>query len=57
MTDFTAEASDIDLADQAVPIGEPADEADPFSPDVEADAADLIEQHQDVPPGDDDYER
>lgn len=57
MTDFIDEASDTDLADQAVLIEEAADEVEPFSPDVEADAADLIEQHQSVPSGDDDYER
>lgn len=59
MTDFIAEASDTDLADQAVPVGDPADESDLLTVNTtgEADAADVFEQHQSVPSPDDDYDR
>lgn len=55
------EASDADLAEQALPVGEPDDGTDPASEyttvDLEADTADMIEQQQDVPSADDDYDR
>ena len=61
MTDPIAEASDTDLANQALPVDDPDDETDPFgasaTASVEADAADLLEQHQSVPSADDDYDR
>ncbi|MBS9535319.1 hypothetical protein KIH27_17170 [Mycobacterium sp. M1] len=61
MTDYLTEASDRasenDLADQAVFAGEPLEGVEPFPVGTEADTADLIEQHQSVPSGDDDYDR
>ncbi|HET9874594.1 MAG TPA: hypothetical protein VFQ37_02375 [Mycobacterium sp.] len=61
MTDPIAEASDTDLANQALPVDDPAGEPDPFTDDAiagaEADLADVFEQHQSVPSSDDDYER
>lgn len=57
MTEFIGEASDLDLADQAVPV----DDASEETPDADitvtddANVADVIEQHQGVPSGDDDY--
>lgn len=63
MTDSHAEASDTDLAEQALPAdgGFEDDEAEVFSEDVavdaEADTADLLEQQHSVPSPDDDYDR
>jgi hypothetical protein len=49
----SAEASDIDVAEQALPAYDAADEIEPFiddvSPTADADLADLIEQRHDVP--------
>lgn len=62
MTIRDSEVSDVDLAGQAVPIAEPDEER----PDAEITAdryadraaeADVIEQHQGVPSGEDDYDR
>lgn len=56
-----ADASDADLADQALPVGDPDGETDPSTDyataSLEADTADLIEQQQEVPSADDDYDR
>lgn len=55
------DASDVDLADQALPAmaGDEYDEAP--GPEIpigdHADVADVIEQHQPVPSGEDDYDR
>ncbi len=61
MTDPTAEASDADRADQALPVDDSVEEADPFDEhtvaSAEANPADLLEQQQSVPPDDDDYDR
>lgn len=59
MTDFIAEGSDTDRADQAVSLEDPADEAEPFDggADADADIADVVEQHQSVPSGEDGYTR
>ncbi len=61
MTSNNAEASDIDLADQAVPADDLAEDADVFGVDIpatiEADPTDVLEQHRIVPSGEDDYDR
>lgn len=51
------EASDTDLAEQALAVEDTDDEPDPFFAGSagEADPADVLEQHQSVPAGDDDY--
>jgi hypothetical protein len=53
MTELIREASDIDLADQAVLAYHTADEIDPFLDGVrataDADLADVIEQRHNVP--------
>jgi hypothetical protein len=53
MTELIWEASDIDIADQALPAYDTADEIEPPIGDVsataDADLADLIEQRQNVP--------
>lgn len=63
MTDFIAEASETDRADQAVSLEDPAEQTEPFDggadlqANPEADIADVVEQHQSVPSGEDDYAR
>lgn len=59
MTEPVPEASDADLAEQAVPVNDPTDDlrVDDFPVSAEADAADLLEQHRSAPLPDDDYER
>lgn len=61
MTEPFAEASDADLADQALPVGDLGDETDPATEytatSADADTADLIEQQQGIPSADDDYDR
>jgi hypothetical protein len=53
MTELIWEASDIDIADQAVPAYHTADEIEPFLDEVsataDADLADIIEQRHNVP--------
>ncbi|BBY34053.1 hypothetical protein BST33_02270 [Mycolicibacter minnesotensis] len=59
MTSRDAEASDADLAEQAVPVVR-ADEEAPgaeITPGDNADIADVIEQHQGLPSDEDDYDR
>lgn len=59
MTSRDAEASDADLAEQAVPVVQ-ADEEIPgveIAPGDNADIADVIEQHQGLPLEEDDYDR
>lgn len=61
MTEPFAEASDGDLAEQTIPVGDGGDEADPFNDQLitsaEADIADVVEQRRAVPSDDDDYDR
>jgi hypothetical protein len=59
MTEPVPEANDADRAEQSVPVEDPADDAhaDGFSANTEADAADVLEQYQDAPIPDDDYDR
>lgn len=59
MMESIPQASDADLAEQAAPANGLGDQlrAEDFSVNVEADVADLVEQHQDVPQPDDDYAR
>lgn len=61
MTDPILEASEIDLADQALPVDDEAVEAEQLSgysfDSADADIADLLEQRQSVPSGEDDYDR
>ncbi len=60
MSEPIERASDIDLAAQSAPVDDDPDAAglEPFeAADADADDADLIEQHQRVPSGEDDYQR
>lgn len=59
MTEPFSEANDADLADQALPAGDPDDGPAPQYSTVgaEADPADVVEQQQDVPSADEDYDR
>lgn len=59
MTSRDAEASDADLAGQAVPAVVADDEmpGPEITPGDNADIADVVEQHQGVPSGEDDYDR
>jgi hypothetical protein len=61
MTEPAREASDADVADQALPVDENGDESDTFTEGLtagaEADSADLYEQQQSVPSPEDDYDR
>ena len=60
MTSNNAEASDIDLADQAVPADDTED-VDAFGGDIpataEADPTDILEQRRSAPTDEDDYDR
>lgn len=60
MTEPHIEASDADLAEQALPVDVPADDPAPsgdgITADLEADTADVIDQWRDVPLSDDDYD-
>ncbi|MGH3561173.1 MAG: hypothetical protein ACRDTN_05045 [Mycobacterium sp.] len=59
MTEPIPEASDVDRAEQSVPVNDIPDDprVDDFSVSAEADVADLFEQHQSAPLPDDDYDR
>lgn len=61
MTDPIADASDADLAEQAVPVDDADEETGQVSeyvtPSIDADIADVLEQQRSVPVGDDDYDR
>lgn len=56
MTEPVPEASDVDLAEQSLPVSEPMEDLE-FAVGAEADPADVFEQHQSVPLPDDDYDR
>ncbi|MFL0178479.1 MULTISPECIES: hypothetical protein [unclassified Mycobacterium] len=62
MTSRNVEASDADLAEQAVPaaVGDEADDETPgpeISAGDNADIADVVEQHRGVPADEDAYDR
>lgn len=59
MTSRNVEASDADVAEQAVPAMEADDEmpGPEISAGDHADVADVVEQHRGVPTDEDDYDR
>ena len=57
MTSRNVEASDIDLADQAMPVDNPDEDNTGIEVPAEADPADVVEQYRSVPSADDEYDR
>lgn len=59
MTEPDHETNDADRAEQSMLAGDVNDDerAGDFPLSAEADAADQVEQHQDVPPAEDEYDR